>query len=173
MPTRIEEIISEAKRLQEDSLYSYKGHLEAARLSKFIHYGLGLPSVVLAALVGLSMNNPTLSPWVGFIAIIITIFTALSTFINPFRAAEQHRIIGEKYGALYREARRFVNLECNDASSIDELQKRLDDLATKQDQYNAEGPQITRIPYLLAKRNIEQNKEAENAVDKEQDKNRS
>lgn len=170
MPTKIEEIISEAKRIQEDSLFSYKGHLESARLSKFIHYALGLPSVVLAALIGLSINNQILSPWVGFIAIIITIFTALSTFINPFKAAEQHRIIGEKYGALYRETRRFVNMDYNGTSSIDELQKKLDDFAIKQDQYNAEGPQISRIPYLLAKRNIEINKEAENYIDKQAEK---
>ena len=47
-------IIDEAKRIEEDCLYSAKGHFEAASKWQKIHRYLGLPAVVLAALSGVS-----------------------------------------------------------------------------------------------------------------------
>lgn len=48
----LEEIIREAKRLEESTLYSMKGHHCAASGWSSRHLWLGLPVVIISALVG-------------------------------------------------------------------------------------------------------------------------
>ncbi len=44
----------ESQRIEEDALYSAKGHFEAARTWSRIHLWIGLPTAILAAVSGVS-----------------------------------------------------------------------------------------------------------------------
>ena len=45
-------LATEAGRIEEDCLYSARGHFEAAASWRRVHYGIGIPATVLAAVAG-------------------------------------------------------------------------------------------------------------------------
>jgi hypothetical protein len=49
-----DQVIVEAKRLEESTLYSCKGHHQAAQSWKTRHLWLGIPTVIISALVGVA-----------------------------------------------------------------------------------------------------------------------
>ena len=82
---RKEEIIKEAKRIEEASLYSSKGHLSAAAFWRGLHFSLGLPTTILAAIAAASAfaqfdSGHTVRGW---ISICVATLSGLSTFLNP------------------------------------------------------------------------------------------
>ena len=49
-----EKIVKEAKRIEEDSLYSSKGHFYAAQFWTNLHLWIGIPTSIMAAIAGAS-----------------------------------------------------------------------------------------------------------------------
>ena len=94
-----ENLIKEARRIEEDSLYSAKGHFVAANFWTNFHLWIGVPTAILAAIAGASAlshfgNHHVLA---GILAIIVTALTAVTTFLNPNEKASSHRNAGNKY----------------------------------------------------------------------------
>ena len=83
--TNREKIINEAKRIEEDSLYSSKGHFYAGQCWTKVNLWLGSISAVLSAIAGAS----ALSQFdyhnivAGSLSIIVAGLTAIIAFINP------------------------------------------------------------------------------------------
>ena len=120
---------------------------ERVRVTQLAHYGsaehfgkrkysLGVPAVILSALVGTTVfatlqKQPEL--WlqiiVGLASVAAALLTSLQTFLGYNERAEKHRIAGAKYGALGRELEVLRSLETVDINIINDLKKRLDDLA--------------------------------------------
>lgn len=161
-----EKIIKEAKRVEEDSLYSAKGHFAVANFWTNVHFGIGVPSAILAGIAGAL----ALSQFehhhiiVGILAITVATLTAVTTFLNLNEKANSHQNAGNKYNSLRNKARVFFKIDCYRENSNEELTKRLNELVKQRDELNQNSPQIPRWAYKKARKGIEEG-EAEYKVD--------
>ena len=151
-----EKIINEAKRVEEDSLYSAKGHFEAANRWINVYFWIGIPTACLAAIAGASALSQfdyhnTIA---GFLSIIVAAFTAITTFLNPNERATFHKNAGNMYNSLRNRARIFYQIECGGTKADEELIDRLRELTDLRDELNQNSPQIPRWAYEKAKRGI-------------------
>ncbi len=87
-----EAIIKEAKRIEENSLYSAKGHFVAAQFWTNFHLWIGVPTVILAALAGTSalaqFDNHNIIA--GILSLIVVVLAAITTFLNQGKRASIH-----------------------------------------------------------------------------------
>ena len=162
-----EKLIKEARRIEEDSLYSAKGHFAAANFWTNFHLLIGVPTAILAAIASASalsqFNNHNIIA--GVLAILVTALTAITTFLNPNKKANSHQNAGNKYNSLRNKARIFCEIDCCGEDSIQKLTERLKELAKNRDELNKNSPQIPRWAYKKAKKGIEGG-EADYKVDK-------
>jgi hypothetical protein len=154
----------EARRIIEDTLFSAKRHFETAHIWSLMHYGLGLPTAVLAAIAGASAfkDNTILA---GSLAIIVTALTALMTFLNPNKRANEHHMAGNKYNALRNQTRIFCEINLATSDENTDISKMIKDLAKERDNLNQASPQTFKWAYKRAKAGIEAG-EADYAVDR-------
>ncbi len=160
-------VVNEAHRIEEDALYSAKGHFEAARLWTNFHYYIGLPTVVMAAVAGATAlsrfdGHGTVA---GILALAVMALTAVATFVDPCAKANSHRTAGSKYNALRNEVRVFREVDIATDEAESSLQRKLREYGRRRDELNLDNPLIPRGAYLRAKRGIEAG-EAEHAVDR-------
>ncbi|MDK2848846.1 MAG: hypothetical protein PWP34_2199 [Desulfuromonadales bacterium] len=150
-----EKLISEAKRIEEDSEHSAKGHFNAAdRWGKY-HLLIGLPSAILAAVAGAAAfkNSAELA---GALAILSTALTTILTFLKPSERSETHKSVAGQYLALRNTARIFREIELSDTASENDSKKRLFAMAAQRDDLNQSSPSIARKDYELAKKDIDE-----------------
>lgn len=159
-------IINEAKRIEEDSLYSSKGHFVTADFWTNFHLWIGVPTAILSAIAGASalsqFDNHNIIA--GILAIVVTALTAVTTFLNPNEKANSHRNAGNKYNSLRNKARIFREIDCCGGDSDQELTTQLKELAKQRDELNQSSPQISRRFYKKARKSIEEG-EAKYEVD--------
>ena len=147
-------LISEAKRIEEDALYSFKGHHNAAESWKYVHYWVGIPTAILAALGSASAFSEE-NIIAGVLGIIVASLTALSTFLDPSGKQNNHKASGDAFGVLKNQARLFYEIEISIGSDAHKLQEILKSLALKRDELNSTSPTIPRKAYMKAKKDIE------------------
>ena len=98
------------ERWHKEVSRSRHAHYEAARFYTKRNYWLGMPAVILSAIVG-STVFATLEKevylWVrllvGFLSVVAGVLTALQTFLAYSARAEKHRLIAAKYGGIRRD----------------------------------------------------------------------
>jgi hypothetical protein len=165
-----DEIVKEAARIEEAALYSSKGHFKSAELWGWSHMALGLPTVVLAAVVGAAAfaRLDEDGQVAGYLSIVVVVLTSIATFLNPNKKASEHLHAGNKYDALLNKVRIFRTIECWEETSdhvlSDRLKRHSEDKAT----LNQSCPQVSWIAYRLAKCGIERG-EGDYSVDKPRD----
>lgn len=154
---RKEEIIKEAKRIEEASLYSSKGHFNAATLWRKLHFCLGLPATILAAVAAASAFSQFDSGHSigGWISIVVATLSGLSTFLNPNEKAASHFAAGNNFDALQSKVRIFWTVDCRGNDSDQVLANRLKDLAEEKSELNRKSLPIPRLAYINARRGIE------------------
>jgi hypothetical protein len=152
-----DKIYKEAKRIEEDSLYSAKSHFYAGQCWSNVNLWLGSIAAVLSAIAGTS----ALSQFdyhnivAGGLAIIVTGIVALMTFINPSEKASAHQRAGNKYNALRNDTRIFYDIELNkidDTEAVEILHK----LNERRNVINDESHQIPKWAFLKARKGIEE-----------------
>lgn len=150
-------LIKEAKRIEEDALYSAKGHFNNASSWSTIHYWLGIPSVVASAIAGTSaLAKFAYHEYIaGGLAIVAAILTGLMTFINPRDRSITHLNAGNKYNSLKNKARIFYEIEIENLS-IDKATEKLNRLSDIRNELNEKSPQIARKSFEKARRGIEE-----------------
>ena len=158
-------LADESARVEEDSLHSARGHFEAARGWRRVHYYIGTPAAVLAAVAGASVvaDQPVVAV---FAAIVVAALTALQTFLNPSEHSRQHHSAGTQFNSVRHRARMFRTIDLESGAPMTELQVRLTDVAERRDQLNASSPPIPRRAYERGRRSILSG-EASYAVDAE------
>ncbi len=160
-------IQKEAKRIEEDSLYSAKGHFVTASFWRRFHIWIGVPTAILAAISGASalsdFSNHTLIA--GILAIIVTALTAVATFLNPNGRASSHLEAGNKYNSLRNRARIFREIGIDRKKPKNEPYQQLMDLNNKRDELNKKSPQPPKWAFIIARRGIEEG-EANYEVDR-------
>lgn len=151
-----EEVINEAKRIEESALHSAKGHFEAAAFwNKFHLYYVGIPTVILAAVIAaLSHGNDYHIP-VGIISLIVAGLTALQTFLDPNRRATSHFDAGNSYDAVQNAVRIFRTIECWQDNSPRALTEKLKEFMAEKDRLNRHCPPIPTWAYRRAKKGID------------------
>jgi hypothetical protein len=150
----LESIQQEAARIEEDALYSAKGHWEAAKPWEHVNLWIGLPTTACAAAAGVSAfsNLPTVS---GALAITVALGAALNTFLNPTERHGRHCDAGNFYKALNNEARIFGHIECSSTADILALTAKLQELDQRRNELNQSSPIIPRRAFEAARRGIE------------------
>jgi len=165
-----EAIITEAKRIEENCLYTSKGHFSAAHFWTNFHLLFGIPAVVAAAIAGASaltqFKNSNLIA--GILSIFLVVLTAITTFLNPKERANIHLTSGNNYDSLLGKVRQFWTIECRFEESEEILKHKLDDYTEQRDRLNRESPQVPKFAYNKAKKGIEEG-EATYKVDEIQD----
>ena len=152
----VEKIIEEAKRVENDALYSAKGHYDAATGWNRFHLLLGIPTVIFSAVAGASAlsqfdNHNTIA---GILAILVAALTAVSTFLNANGQATTHQNVGNKYNALRNRARTFYSMDVLMETSEQALTKYIKELIKQRDELNENSPPIPRWAYKSAKRGL-------------------
>lgn len=160
----IEAIVDEAKRIEENCLYSSKGHLVAAGFWTNFNYWVGIPTAVAAAIGGL-LSFSQYSNASGSIAMIVAIFTGISTFLNPKEKYNSHFMAGNNYDSLLTKVRMFWSIDCKRENSDAVLTEKLKEFSEQRERLNRDCPQIPKWAYKLAKKGIEEG-EASYKVDK-------
>ena len=125
-----------------------RGHYDAAVACGRLNRILGIPVVILSAVVGTSIFSAlALKPddidkiLVGFVSIITSVLAALQTFLGFSERAEKHRVAGAKFAAMYKEVDQMI--ACPPAT--DELfEKELTSLRTRWDALAENSPTIPR-----------------------------
>lgn len=117
------------------------GHYLAASRYSRLHFWLGLPTVLLATIVGTTVfatlqQKPEiwLQITVGLMSITAAVLSALQSFLNYSDKTEKHRTAGARYNAIGRELEQFLAQEDNWAL--------LDTIREKIDQLSQESPHI-------------------------------
>ena len=160
-------IIDESKRTEESCLYTAKGHFVAAQFWTNFHLWIGIPTVILAAITGITAfakfdENNILA---GILSIIVVVLTAVTTFLNPKEKANNYLISGNNYDSLLTKTRIFWTIDCREEHSEQVLTQKLKDLSEQRDKLNRESPQVPTWAYKKAKKGIEEG-EAEYRIDK-------
>ena len=159
----MQEIINEAKRIEEDAVHSGKSHFNASSLWSMMHYLLGLPMTVCAAWAGVDAFSDA-PQYAGYLAMATTALAALQTFINASSHAFQHKQSGGEYFALKNQVRLFRNIELQNLEPV-EATAEIKTYSEKRDELNAGSPCIPPLAFWLAQFSINKGN-AEYRVDK-------
>ncbi|MBB5663863.1 hypothetical protein GGE68_002053 [Rhizobium leguminosarum] len=158
-------LINEAKRLDEDLLWSMTACFQIATWWRILHWVFGVPSVIAAAVTGLKAvkagDPETLVYW----AIASAILSALTTFVNPSRSAREFHHSGVRCSALKSKIRRFWQIDC--ATEDANLRKTLEKLADEKAHLMETMPHTGGLAYWLAGLSIKKGQN-EHEVDRKQ-----
>ncbi|MEK9278621.1 MULTISPECIES: SLATT domain-containing protein [unclassified Bradyrhizobium] len=163
--------MDEAKRLEETTLCSSKGHHNAAAAWASAHLWLGLPTTILSTLVGaasfaqFAKQSPEIALAAGCISIAIAVLSGIITFLNPNKREAAHLAAAHAFDRLNNEARVFWSVDCWLEKSEVVLGAKLRDLIDRKADLNTKSPQIPRRAYERAKAGIDAG-EADFKVDK-------
>lgn len=156
----------EAERLEEDTLYSSKGHFNAEDTWVRRNYWLGVPATVLGAVAGATLIKSQ-PEWATAFTLLASLLTGLMTFLKPNERAALHRAAAGQFLALRNEARFFREIELLQSDQLAELPERLKALSAARNELNLKSPSIPRRAFVAARKGIEEG-EATHKVDKEE-----
>ena len=153
-----EAIVKEAKRMEENCLHTSKSHFVTAHFWNNFHLWIGIPTIILAAIAGtiafadFQYHNLI----AGIISIIVTILTAVATFLNPKESSNTHHNAGSNYDSLLTRVRIFWTIDCRREESIDVLAGKLKEFSEQRERLNRDCSQPPKWAYRRAKKGIEQ-----------------
>jgi len=153
-----EEIIKEAKRIEESTLFSSKGHFAVAAIWNQLHLWLGIPTVILSGVsstIAFSKDSNHSIVAIGMISIIIAALSSLMTFLNPNEKSLSRLRCGNCYDSLQNKVRIFWTIDCKQEISEQVLYEKLKYFSEQKDRLNQDSPQIPQWAYKKAKKGIE------------------
>lgn len=152
-----QEVVKEAKRIEESLLHSSKGHYAAASRWARFHMIIGLAMAIISAIAGAAAFkswDPT-GVLAGICSFVVVVLSSLITFLNPNDRATAHRDAGHSYDALMNKVRIFYTIECWRIESEDILADKIVQLSEAKTELNAKCPQIPPWAYKKAKKGID------------------
>jgi hypothetical protein len=150
------EIIREAQRMEENLLYSSKGHFAAAHSWNTFHLRVGIPLVILSAILGASAFSDFDKTHIvaGIASLLVVALSSVMTFLNPNQRATTHLNAGNNYDALMNSVRIFWSIDCWRDESEQVLTERLKYFSEQKAKLNQSAPQIPRRAYKTAQKGI-------------------
>lgn len=154
---------AESSRIEEDALYSSRGHFKAAVRWNRVHLWTGLPLALLAGIGGYAAlkENPIFA---GVTGLCVGALTAANTFLNPSQKGQAHHTAGTRFNGLRNNARMFREIILIDEQRAGEWRGVLEELAKRRDELNEASPPIPQWAFLQARKSIEDG-EATHRVD--------
>ncbi|HZO71150.1 MAG TPA: SLATT domain-containing protein [Ktedonobacteraceae bacterium] len=145
-----EKMVKEAKRIENDTFFSAKGHFVASDEWRRRNMVLGIPSTIFSAIAGASalaqFDNHNIVA--GVLAIFVAALSALTTFLNPGEKANSHQNAGTRYTAIRNDARKFYDLDSfRDDISDQDLLTLLEDLRKQRNELNQNSLPIPGSAY--------------------------
>ena len=158
----------EAQRIEEDALFSGKGHYNACGPWQSRHRWLGGASAVFSAIAaGVASQHGAPPLVVVTLSVLAAALTSVITFLRPNEEADRHRRSGDAHFAIKNRARIFRTVELEAPSANEEkLVDALKLLSADLDAARSAAPTIPDDAYQKAKTAIETEKTAEYRVDK-------
>jgi len=152
-----DEVIREAKRIEESLLHSSKGHFEASRFWGNFHLWLGIPVVIMSTMAGASFLTKFEYGNViaGVLSLCVAVISAVMTFLNPNEKVSAHLNAGNSYDALMNETRIFWAVDCWGQASEETLTEKLKYISEQKNELNRKCPQIPKFAYQQAKKGID------------------
>ncbi len=164
-------LVREAARLEEDTLYTSKGHYAASEQWRNVHLSVGIPTAALTAIAGLVIVvGPTealgipLDAVFGLVAVSGAASTAIMTFLGPEKRSTEHHAAGDRYNALKGRARRFREIDIHKTITDDDLSEQLAAMIRERDELNASSPLIPASAFKKARKGIDEG-ESEYRID--------
>jgi hypothetical protein len=154
------QIIDQAKRLEETTLYSSKGHHRAAAHWAQSHLWLGLPMAILSTIVGAATFSqyaeqyPEVAFIAGCISITVAVLSGVTTFLNPNKREASHLAAAHGFDKINNDARVFWSVECWLEESEIVPTAKLKELIDRKNELNGKSPQIPNWAYQKAKKGI-------------------
>lgn len=144
----------EAQRIEEDSVYASKSHYNSSDDSKSLHYCLGIPATILAAVAGgfAFVGNNDVS---AIASLFVTLLVGLATFLNPSGSQYAHHLAASSYSELKNNARFFYEIELYSGKEQDELIGMLKHLREKHNKLNESSPIPSSIAFEKARDGLE------------------
>lgn len=144
-PKKLFEPSNREELLRGWMLHAHKGrdrHDLAARQNDTYRYWLGVPAIILSAIVGTTVFasletqvDTSLKIALGLISITSAVLASLQTFYNFASLAESHRVAGVQYKTIIRELEQVLTRPLEQlpdkADFFNDLRKRLDNLELK------------------------------------------
>lgn len=147
-------IANESSRLEEDALFSARGHFEAARSWSSLNLRLGVPTALCAGISGVAILGD--SPLVaGVLSILAAALASVSTFLNAPERSAAHHAAGTKFNGLRNRTRIFREVEIAAATDAQACIATLKTLSDERDSLNQSSPQIPRRAFERARSGIE------------------
>jgi len=145
-----QKMVKEAKRIENDTFFSAKGHFVASDEWRKRTMFLGIPSTIFSAIAGASalaqFDNHNIVA--GALALVVAALSALTTFLNPGEKANSHQNAGTRYTAIRNDARKFYDLDSfRDDISDQDLLTLLEDLRKQRNELNQNSLPIPRSAY--------------------------
>jgi len=116
------------------AIKQHEHYLAALRFSR-LHYWVGIPLILLSAVVGRSVlarpqqkRNASGRIAIGMLSVSATVLAALQTFLSYNERAEKHRMAGARYAALGWQLALMLAQD-SECSGLDDIGKQLDALA--------------------------------------------
>lgn len=150
---KLGEVIREAKRLEEDALYSEKAHFAMATAWSRAHYVLGVPAALTAAGAGTAVANEAPQLAIGC-AVVSAVLTSLMTFLDTEKARSDHFLSGTRYSALRGKLRRFHQIHLASGALRPDDIGRIEQLAAEKLSIQESARHTGGLAYWLAKRSL-------------------
>lgn len=157
-----DKLVREARRVEEDTLHSSKGHYAAAERWRNLHLWIGVPTAISTGIAGVvvvggpaEVGGVPLDAVFGLVAIAGAVATAMMTFLTPDRQRSAHQTAADKYNTIKGRARRFYEIDVHRLFDDEQLSARLDALIEERDGLYESSPLIPSSAYEKGKRGIE------------------
>jgi len=146
------------ERWQRNCLRSAIGNYDAANSYTRQNYCLGIPAILLSAVVGTSVFvalgtqvNPLIQILVGCVSVLATVLGALQTFLKWGELSSKHQAAAAEYNAI----KRYIDqvLACHEAGdSIQEIQ--IEQIRTQMDTLARDAPNLPKSIWVAARSNV-------------------
>jgi hypothetical protein len=149
-------IETEADEIEAAALDWAIAHEKRAAFWDRFHFGLGLPSVVLAAAAGTAAITELGKPEVvvALLALAVAVLSALITFLSPRECADRHEAAPKRYMAVSSRLATLRNLDLPVArDDEDRIRSRLRELSETLVEIKGSTPRLPkRYKYWLPER---------------------
>lgn len=152
MNSRKEKLCKELERIEEDALYSMKGHYNASARWRFLYLFFGIINVISSVFAGITSFSEV-DCLIKVSTIIVAVVTGLSTFLECSKKAENHRMSGNSFLKIKNRARFLKDIRA-EVIEVNELETLLAELLDQKDELNSASLPIPKFAYEKAKKEI-------------------
>ncbi|MDO1510774.1 MULTISPECIES: SLATT domain-containing protein [unclassified Neisseria] len=159
-------LYNELSRIEEDSLYSMKGHYNASDRWRWWYNALGIINVICSVIAGITAFSE-IEIAIKIAAIITAIVTALTTFLECSKKAESHKVSANSFLKIKNKARYLKEIKSK-LINDDEFERQVNELLEQKDELNSISLVIPDFAYEKARAEIEKGF-ADYCIDKKKD----